>query len=513
MIIEVHKFLSKILKNDQFFNGKTFFVGGSVRDHFRNEKAHDVDIVINQKDGAKKLSYFIYNKIKEKIASYDKIITSPYNLGNYPIYSITFKDNFEFDGIFYKLKNVVIEIADTMKETFPDDESRQRSVEFSSLKDDIFRRDFSINSGLIDVISFEFLNLTESDILEDIKNGIIKCNKDDAEYISKILTEDPLRILRGCVFAARFNFKIDEAVKIQMIKNIDRLKIVSRERINAEIKKALDVQGGLYRLVDNLNKINGLDIVFPKIADLKLIQQFNKDENGHYYPDVRNIHLEGVFVFTHVMNVIKYVKKGYEIGLAALYHDVGKIYPEFKNGKVRFINHEYIGGKIIDRIFPEMKIDVETTKNVKFLVENHMKLHKMHDLSKKSIRKFIREIPTDNLRYELYDLCNADCLGTLYKTEYGISAMTPHYEAIELIENVIKEESIIVEKPFRYFNGNEIMSFLKISGKPVGDAIKIMLEIQDEYGFDKDKEFIKNEIIKEFNKKYGKNRSNINHTN
>ena len=151
-----------------------------------------------------------------------------------------------------------------------------------------------------------------------------------------------------------------------------------------------------------------------------------------------------------------------------------------------------------------MKIDSETTKNVKFLVENHMKLHKMHDLSKKSIRKFIREIPTDNLRYELYDLCNADCLGTLYKNEYGISSMTPHYEAIELIENLIKEDSIIVEKPFRYFNGNEIMSFLNISGKPVGDAINIMLNLQDIYGFKMDKEFIKEKLIKEFKTKYGK---------
>ena len=390
MITEIHKFLAKILKNEDFFNGKTFFVGGAVRDYFRNEKAHDIDIVVNQKDGAKKLAFFIFNTIKEKIAGYDKIITSPYNLGNYPIYSITFKDNFEFDGVFYKLKNTVIEIADTMKETFPDDESRQRLVEFASLEDDIMRRDFSINSGLIDVISFEFKDLSHSNILNDIEKGIIKCNRDESFYINKIFSDDPLRILRGCVFAARFNFIIDEFVKERMIEKAERLKIVSREIINAEIKKALDVQGGLYRLVDNLNKINALDIVFPKIADLKSIDQFNKDENGKYYPDIRNIHLEGPRVFTHVMNVIKYVKKGYEIGLAALYHDVGKIYPEFKNGKVRFINHEYIGGKIIDKIFPEMKIDVETTKNVKFLVENHMKLHKMHDLSKKSIRKFVR---------------------------------------------------------------------------------------------------------------------------
>lgn len=504
MIEETYKFLSKILKGNEFFDGKTFFVGGAVRDYFRGESAHDIDIVVNQKNGAEKLAFFIFNTIKEKINGYNDIVTMPYNLGNYPIYSITFKNNFEFNGIFYKLKDVVIEIADTMKETFPDDESRQRNVEFASLEDDIFRRDFSINSGLIDVVSFEFKNLSESDILKDIQNGIIKCNKNTHEFISKILNEDPLRILRGCVFAARFNFTIDEVVKFQMLMNVERLKIISRERINAEIKKALEVQGGLYRLVKLLNEINALDIVFPKIANLKSIQQYNKDENGKYYPDVRNIHLEGPFVFTHVMNVIQYVKKGYEIGLAALYHDVGKIYPEFKNGKVRFINHEYIGGKIIDKIFPEMKIDSETTKNVKFLVENHMKLHKMHDLSKKSIRKFVREIPTDNLRYELYDLCNADCLGTIYKNEYGISSMTPHYEAIELIENVIKEESIIVEKPFRYFNGNEIMSFLNISGKPVGDAINIMLNLQDIYGFKMDKEFIKDKLIQEFKTKYGK---------
>lgn len=503
MLNEIHLFLKTILTNSEF-DGKTFFVGGCVRDFYREKPAHDIDIVVELKNGSKLLSEFIFNfLIERKPNNYFDLISKPFQLGHYPIYSISFKDNIEINGKFFKLKDVVIEIAESMNESFPDDDSRQRNVVFGTIYDDVMRRDFTINSGLIDVVSFNFIDLTpHKTILNDIEKGIIKCNKNDAEYISKILTEDPLRILRGCVFAARFNFKIDEAVKIQMIKNIDRLKIVSRERINAEIKKALDVQGGLYRLVDNLNKINGLDIVFPKITDLKLIQQFNKDENGHYYPDVRNIHLEGAFVFTHVMNVIKYVKKGYEIGLAALYHDVGKIYPEFKNGKVRFINHEYIGGKIIDRIFPEMKIDVETTKNVKFLVENHMKLHKMHDLSKKSIRKFIREIPTDNLRYELYDLCNADCLGTLYKTEYGISAMTPHYEAIELIENVIKEESIIVEKPFRYFNGNEIMDFLNIKGKAVGEAIKIMLNLQDEYGFKEDKNFIKKEIIKKYHEKF-----------
>ena len=71
-----------------------------------------------------------------------------------------------------------------------------------------------------------------------------------------------------------------------------------------------------------------------------------------------------------------------------------------------------------------------------------------------------------------------------------------------MIENLIKEDSIEVEKPFRYFNGHEIMNMLNISGKAVGDAIQIMLQIQDEYGFNMDKEFIKDELIKRFFKKY-----------
>ena len=122
----------------------------------------------------------------------------------------------------------------------------------------------------------------------------------------------------------------------------------------------------------------------------------------------------------------------------------------------------------------------------------------LKDLSKKSLRRFIREIPSNELRYMLYDLCNADCLGTVQEIDGIICSNTPHYEAIELIENLIKEDSIVVEKPFRYFNGNEIMEMLNISGKAVGDAIKIMLKIQDEFGFKEDKEFIAQELKKRF---------------
>lgn len=316
------------------------------------------------------------------------------------------------------------------------------------------------------------------------------------------MINDPLRILRGIVFAARFGFVIDDTVLSRMSANIDRLKIVSRERINSEIKKALEVTGGVYKLVTLLDKIGGLDIVFPKISNLKNVYQVNVNDDGTFTYDIRNIHMEGKTVFDHTLAVLKFTKKGYINGLAALYHDVGKIYPEYKNGKVRFINHEFIGGKIVRDLFPEMKIDNETTNIVRFLISNHMKLHNMHDLSKKSIRRFIREIGSDLNRFALYDLCKADCLGTVQLKDGILCSSTPHYDAMELIEQLIIEDSIDVEKPFRYFDGNEIMEILQVSGKPVGDAIRIMYQIQDDYGFNEDIEVIKSELVKRFFKKY-----------
>ena len=90
MIKEIHLFLKTILANTEF-EGKTYFVGGCVRDYYRDIKAHDVDIVVDMKDGAKKLSHFIYNYFKEKMCdeTLKSTITSPHvlNLIIFPISS------------------------------------------------------------------------------------------------------------------------------------------------------------------------------------------------------------------------------------------------------------------------------------------------------------------------------------------------------------------------------------------------------------------------------------------
>jgi hypothetical protein len=164
-----------------------------------------------------------------------------------------------------------------------------------------------------------------------------------------------------------------------------------------------------------------------------------------------------------------------------------------------FYNHEFIGGKIVRELFPMLKFDNYTTNTVRFLINHHMRLHNLtiHS-SKKSFRKFIREINTTELRTLLYNLSNADRLGNTTEKFGILSVGNTHDDVIEIIEQIIIDEKISDEKPFKYFNGYEIMELLNISGKDVNKAIKIMFELQDIYGPNKDKTFIAKNLIQRF---------------
>ena len=125
MINEIHILLKQLLKNTKFANN-TYFVGGCVRDYYREVNANDIDIVVSLENGAKELAYFIYDFIKTKYTTkVNEYITNPYQLGHYPIYSLTFKNDISFNNEILYVKDITIEIADSMDEIFSDANSRQ----------------------------------------------------------------------------------------------------------------------------------------------------------------------------------------------------------------------------------------------------------------------------------------------------------------------------------------------------------------------------------------------------
>lgn len=491
MIVDDIRYLIKQVIKDNEFACKTYFVGGCVRDYVCGKDPKDIDIIVNIENGSKILSKMLKDK-------YGKNITYPCKMGHYPIYSVTFTNDILINGKILNVKNISIEIADTMKEEFHDENSRQRNVTFASLEEDVLRRDFSINSGLISIINGDIVDATTFN--DDIHNKIIRCNVGVDK--NKIFSDDPLRILRGCVFYARFGWQIEEETKKAMINNAYRLEIVSKERITSEIKKAFNVTFGAYRLVSILNQLNILKYIFPHLEDSKNVLQWI-DTNT---PDIRNIHLEGCSVFHHNMAVLRHTKTGVVNAFASIFHDIGKTNKirQVVDGKVRFINHEFVGKNIAKNVLKNFyKLDNKTINLICFLIENHMKMHQLIELNDKNIRKFIAETENEEKRNYLFDLCNADSLGTIIKYEdNSIDGNLAHWEIQERIINLIEKDKNISK--FKYlFNGNELMEILHIEKpcKLVGVACQILKELQYEYGNSIEiKETIKELLIDKFNK-------------
>lgn len=268
--LQIKHFIEKIFVDDYFFNNHCYIVGGFVRDILLGIAPKDIDILVDVEDGSFKLASMIYDKLSD-------IITEPRRLGNYPIWQLTF--------IHGEFKGESIEIAEAMMEEFPDVESRQRIVKFASLKEDIYRRDFTINSLLM---KFNCGESVESVIdisnygINDLKNGIIRCIPQvNAE---EILFADPLRILRGIRFSIRYGYDIDENTYNAMKKVKNRINILSVERILSELENICKERKGLLKCILLLDKLEMLDLIFPEVEHLKYIKQS---------PDIRMIHMEG----------------------------------------------------------------------------------------------------------------------------------------------------------------------------------------------------------------------------
>lgn len=263
--------IEQLYPNDTFINEHCYVVGGFVRDIILGNQPKDIDIVVDKHYGSLKLGLMLHKAMPKEI-------TKPRRLGNYPIWQLTF--------ISGELEGESIEIAETMTEEFPDTSTRQRIVKYASLKDDIYRRDFTINSLLM-----KFNKGTNLDSIVDIsgyglkdllKNKLIRCMPDvNAE---DIFYADPLRIIRAVRFSIKYDWKIEKETFKAMKKVKDRINILSKERILSELKNISQYEYGLLKAILLFDELEILELIFPEVAHLKNIKQA---------PDGRFIHLEG----------------------------------------------------------------------------------------------------------------------------------------------------------------------------------------------------------------------------
>lgn len=449
---EMERLFLEILPGTEF-EGNAFAVGGYVRDEVMGLDSKDLDIVVGFEGGAGELAKYIREL-------FGTAVSTPRQMGSYPIWNLVFKEDVTWGGQEYRTKGGELDLADSQKESFPDMESRQRLVEFGTVEEDVERRDFTVNMLLKDLSTGEMVDLSGTSVA-DIQRGILRTHPNVPP--DQPFTEDPLRMMRLVRFMAKYGWDAAPETVEAVKRNAHRIEIVSGERVRDELVKIMKV-GELGRAVRFMAETGLLKHILPEIEALRGVEQSPQH------------HSEGD-VFEHTLNVLKHAKPTVDAQLAALLHDTGKpATQEFLEDRIRFLGHEEVSGEIAEAIMRRLRFDNATIKKVTTLVRNHMRPHQSARWKPKTVRKFMRELG-DYLE-DVLDLAEADALGSI--TPEGVPAKSPTglRERVRELEN-LPAPAATAKPPL---SGHDVMRLLGVpSGKEVGKAIRWLQDQMDEW--------------------------------
>ena len=417
----------KELSNLYAKNGfQIYLVGGAVRDAILGIETKDFDFTTNasSEDSIKMLNKNDY-KTTEIGRAFGTIETT---VGDYSIHITTYRED-----------------------KYNKDSSKPEIKTSGELETDLSRRDFTVNAIAYDINNNEIIDPHGG--LKDLSEGLIRTP--DTADIS--FSDDPLRMLRACRFVSTHGFTPNNELFKAISKNVERIEIVSTERIRDEFTKLLtgkEPSLGLKAFVES-----GLsELIMPELNELKI-----EVDPKHHHKDV----------YEHTMVVLDRVSPTLISRMSALLHDIGK--PKTKgieNGKVHFRHHEVVGAKMSKKILKRLKYDNETIKKVSLLVENHLRPHTFKmGWTDSAVRRYI--IDAGGLLEELNDLVRAD-ITTKNKAKYEeINKYLDEME--ERIKEVAEKEELSKLRP--PISGDEIMDMFDLEpGPSVGVIMKALYE-------------------------------------
>jgi poly(A) polymerase len=240
-------------------------------------------------------------------------------------------------------------------------------------REDVVRRDFTINGMLLDPASGEVLDFVGG--RKDLETGIIRAIGDPERRFQ----EDKLRMLRAVRFAARFEYEIESATFTAMHKFADQIGIVSRERVRDELTRML-TEGHAHRAFQLVDETGLLPHVLPEISAMKGVRQ------------PPEFHPEGD-VFVHTLMLLDHLPWPCPPTLAwgSLLHDVGKP-PTFRVAadRVRFDDHVEVGVKMADEICRRLRFSNDDVEQILALVQNHMRFGHVMRMKESTLKKFMR---------------------------------------------------------------------------------------------------------------------------
>lgn len=234
---------------------KIYLIGGIVRDLLLNRESHDIDITV-EGDAIE------FSKILKKEAD-AKILSLHPDFGTAKI----------------KMNDVEIDFASTRNETYPKKGHLPLIGKIGcSLKEDVKRRDFTINSLAISLNQKDFANLIDYvGGFEDLKAKKIRILHD------KSFIDDPTRIIRALKYSTRLQFEIEEhTLKLQeeYLKHIN--KDMCYKRVKQEVQKTFnqDVKESFSKFIEqDIYKLAVQKNFTKPLTDIRILINKYKPQN------------------------------------------------------------------------------------------------------------------------------------------------------------------------------------------------------------------------------------------
>ncbi|MBI4948062.1 HD domain-containing protein [Candidatus Berkelbacteria bacterium] len=421
--MNVPSWIEDLAKRFELVGFQFYLVGGSVRDYLIGREFNEWDATTNAKPDeiVPILKQFKASNINEVGRRFGTIAA-------------------EFLG-------ESIEITTFRSEQY-DFDSRKPVVNFgTNLRDDLSRRDFTINAIAYNPLSKELIDPFNGQ--RDIKEKIIRTVGNASDRFS----EDPLRMLRAIRLLSVLEFELTEEVSEAIIEERSRFGILSAERVAQEMNKLL-LSNKPSKAIKELVNTGLINFILPELLpsiDLEFDTSEHKD------------------IYNHILQVLDKTPPKLALRWCALLHDIAKPQTRKKiNGEYHFLGHEVVGARTATQVLNRLKYSNDFVKYVSKLVRYHQRIpNDDGNWTDGAVRRFVRDAG-DTLE-DLFLFADADNTGTnpkklqLYKNR--------REKLFTRIEELDKQEQIAkIKSPL---SGDELMS---IFNRPAGIWIKPIKE-------------------------------------
>ena len=415
---------------------RVYIVGGVVRDLLLGREIQDLDLMV-EGDGISFAKDLANNIGVQKIVPFKK-----------------------FGTALIPHRDFQIEVASSRSESYDNDSRSPTKVIFTSLEEDLKRRDFTINAMAMDTHPDRFGKIYDPfNGQNDLSNNVLKTPLDP----KKTFSDDPLRMMRAAYFSSKLNFKLDSDCREAIKDSSNRISIVSWERIRDELIKTLSTAKPSIGLVI-MQKTGLLQTVFPEIDIM-----YNMDQSPEWH------HKD---IFAHTLQVVDNAAKltnKMEIRFAALVHDIAKPITR-KIDPVKgytFHGHDAIGERMLNKVAKRLRLSNQLSGYIKKLTLLHLRPIAIakSEVSDSAVRRLM--VAAGEEIEDLMILCRADITT---KNPNRVKRYLKNFDLVEQKMKTVmsKDSAKSFQSPIR---GREIMEIFKIKeGKLVGELKKSVEE-------------------------------------